>query len=63
MEKIIGTYVIFCVFCFDGFERLVGRVERGADQPDGEIEGPRHAVEFLISELPSPPSECDYLTV
>ena len=44
MEWIIGTHIIFSVFGFNGFERLVGRVERGADQPDGEIEGPRHSL-------------------
>ena len=42
MDLVIGTHVIFSVFCFHGFERLVGRVEGGADQPDGEVEGPRH---------------------
>lgn len=64
MEWIIGTHIIFSVFGFNGFERLVGRVERGADQPDGEIEGPRHVSLVSLSQAGnSPPSEFDYLIV
>ena len=38
-----GTHVILGVFSFDSFERLIGWIQGGTDQPDTEIEGARHA--------------------